>query len=173
MKKLTAVSLCLAMLLMMAACGSPNQNDTPPSSGEDISSVDGVLTPGDNEENDTPDGDGDEDGSSLPSEEDNKTEGSGSTAADNGTSKPEAKPNPTTTPTESKPNPSKPTTPKPNETKPEAPSTPAKTYSGTLPELVSAIYDKQPLEISVADPIAVDLTDSYSAQYFLDRKSVV
>lgn len=49
----------------------------------------------------------------------------------------------------------------------EAPTEAPAAYTGTLTELVTAIYEKQPLEFSVADPMAIDLADSYQLSYFM------
>ncbi len=172
MKKLIAVSLCLTMLLLTAACGSPNQappsssdGDVPPSTGD-------TLTPGSTDEPENggdalppEDGDTDEDGSGEPDNGSTVKPEPKPDASKPNTSKPDAsKPN-TSKPNTSKPDTSKPDTSKPDTSKPDTSS--SKGYSGTLPELVEAIYANQPMEISLADPIAVDLTDSYSGQYFL------
>lgn len=45
-------------------------------------------------------------------------------------------------------------------------------YNGTLPELIEAIYEKEPVELSVGEPMEVDLTDANAAQYSLGLSDV-
>ena len=142
MKKLLTISLALAMLLMTAACGN---NNTPPSSSGEDSSYEDVLPPQGGET----EGSTDED---LPEESDPQgdTENNGDANAQKPEEKPESKP-------ENKPS-SKPGN-KPTESN--------KNYSGTLTDLVSAIYAKQSVELSLGDPMAVDLSDADAVQFNL------
>ena len=55
----------------------------------------------------------------------------------------------------------------PTEAPTAAPTEAPAAYTGTLTELVTAIYEKQPLEFGVADPMAIDLADSYQLSYFM------
>ena len=166
MKKLLAISLSLAILLMTVACGSNYAGE--PSSSEGRSYED-VLNPDVNTEESTEEPDTEE--PQEPAEEDKDSNAS----AENTN---------TATPPASKPsnsnnnNTSKPSTEKPSEkpsggnnsgsnnggsSKPDTGSN----YSGTLPDLINAIYEKQPVEIMVNDPTAVDLSDSNAVSNYL------
>ncbi len=150
MKKLLTISLALAMLLMTAACGN---NNTPPSSSGEDSSYEDVLPPQGGET----EGSTDED---LPEESD--PQGDAENNGDANAQKPEEKP-------ESKPE-NKPASKPENKpaSKPEnKPAESNKNYSGTLTDLVSAIYAKQSVELSLGDPMAVDLSDADAVQFNL------
>lgn len=42
-----------------------------------------------------------------------------------------------------------------------------KTYSGTLPDLINAIYANHSVDLSLSDPTAVDLSNSDQISYYL------
>ena len=169
MKKLLAISLSLSLLLLCAACGAPQKpGSAAPSDGE--SGYEQVMKPdvpasgeetpeenGDNAENGSTDG-------SDPAQDPAQSAGTDKPAAEKPASgKPAAE-----KPAAGKPSSSKPASGKPSSGKQDsAKADTAKGYSGTLPELIQAIYKKQPVDLTLDTPTAVDLTDSYSAQYFL------
>lgn len=158
MKKLLTISLALAMLLMTAACG--NNNAPPASSGEDSSYEDMLPPQGGETEGST-----DED---LPevSDPQDDAENNDDANAQKPEEKPESKPQekPQSKP-ENKPS-SKPEN-KPASKPENKPAESSKNYSSTLPDLVSAIYAKQSVELNLGDPMAVDLSDADAVQYNL------
>ena len=179
MKKLLAISLSLSLLLLCAACGAPQKpGSAAPSDGE--SGYEQVMKPdvpasgeetpeenGDNAENGSTDG-------SDPAQDPAQSAGTDKPAAEKPASgKPAAEKPASGKPSSSKPASGKPSSSKPASGKPSsgkqdsAKADTAKGYSGTLPELIQAIYKKQPVDLTLDTPTAVDLTDSYSAQYFL------
>ena len=154
MKKLMTISLALAMLLMAAGCGGNNTN--PPSSGAESGYEDSML-PSD-ETSDIDD---------MTSTE----QPGGDEITDNEVEKPsDSKPaeKPAEKPSDSKPaakpteKPAEKPAAKPNDSKPAQ-----NTYSGSLSGLIDAIYATTPVDLFLGDSTAVDLSDSYQAEYYL------
>ena len=124
-------------LAMLLMTAACGNNNTPPSSSGEDSSYEDVLPPQGGET----EGSTDED---LPEESD--PQGDAENNGDANAQKPEEKP----------------------ESKPEnKPAESNKNYSGTLTDLVSAIYAKQSVELSLRDPMAVDLSDADAVQFNL------
>ena len=149
MKKLFAFTLALALMLSMTACGG-NANKQPSSSedstyedvlGEDSSIEDQQPSTDEEEGNEetTPPTD-DEQETKPDSKPDSKPDNSGSNKPSNGG-------NGSNTGSGSQ-----------DETK---------TYSGTLPDLINAIYANHSVDLSLSDPTAVDLSNSDQISYYL------
>ena len=173
MKKLLAISLSLAMLLMTVACGSNNAGE--PSSSEG-SSYEDVLNPNVNTEDSTNEPDGDVQEPSSTDENDasengadQNTSGSNSNTSSNtgSTSKPQSS---TGSTTQKPAGNSKPSTGSSSNTGSTSKPQSSSNYSGTLPDLINAIYAKQPVELMVTDPTAVNLSDADAVNNYLGLK---
>ena len=173
MKKLLAISLSLAMLLMTVACGSNNAGE--PSSSEG-SSYEDVLNPNVNTEDSTnePDGDvqepssTDENDTSENGADQNTSGGNSNTSSNTGST---SKPQSSTGSTTQKPaGNSKPSTGSSSNTGSTSKPQSSSNYSGTLPDLINAIYAKQPVELMVTDPTAVNLSDADAVNNYLGLK---
>lgn len=169
MKKLLAISLSLAMLLMTVACGSNNAGE--PSSSEG-SSYEDVLNPNVNTEDSTNEPDGDVQEPSSTEENNASEDGadqttSGSNSNTNSNTGSTSKPGSTTQkPTGN----SKPSTGTSSNTGSTSKPQSSSNYSGTLPDLINAIYAKQPVELMVTDPTAVNLSDADAVNNYLGLK---
>lgn len=171
MKKLLAISLSLAMLLMTVACGSNNAGE--PSSSEG-SSYEDVLNPNANTEGSTNEPDGDvqepsstEENNASEDGADQTTSGSNSNTNSNTNTGSTSKPGSTTQkPTGN----SKPSTGTSSNTGSTSKPQSSSNYSGTLPDLINAIYAKQPVELMVTDPTAVNLSDADAVNNYLGLK---
>lgn len=170
MKKLLAISLSLAMLLMTVACGSNNAGE--PSSSEG-SSYEDVLNPNVNTEDSTNEPDGDVQEPSSTDENDASENGadqntSGGNSTNTGST---SKPQSSTGSTTQKPaGNSKPSTGSSSNTGSTSKPQSSSNYSGTLPDLINAIYAKQPVELMVTDPTAVNLSDADAVNNYLGLK---
>lgn len=156
MKKLLAISLSLALLLTTVACGN-NKNEEPSSS--EGSGYEDVMNPESSLESSTdePEGDEAEDPEAPAEEEEDENTPSGNNSSNQ-------------KPTQNKPasgsNSSSGSSGSSNtSSKPSAPA--SNNYSGTLPELINAIYAKQPVELALSDPTAIDLSDANAVTYYL------
>ena len=148
MKKLFAFTLALALMLSMTACGG-NANKQPSSSedstcedvlGEDSSIEDQQPSTDEEEGNEetTPPTD-DEQETKPDSKPDNNKPSNGGNGSNSGSG--------SNTGSGSQ-----------DETK---------TYSGTLPDLINAIYANHSVDLSLSDPTAVDLSNSDQISYYL------
>lgn len=174
MKKLLAVSLALSMMFLMAACGN-NQSGSPSSSGEE-SSYEDVLQPTDGLEDntDTPENtdtpaenegtDSNADGSTTTQNNSNSSKPSQGSSTNtsrpgnSGSNSSSSNNNNSNNSSSNSGNNSSTSTDKPAENK---------NYAGTLPELISAIYAKQPVDLMLSEPTAVDLSDADAVTYYL------
>ena len=157
MKKLLLITLSLTMLLMTAACGS-NDADSNSSAESSYSETDSIK----NDTQTTPDEDtqppADEDADAQQPEE-NKDD----TAKKDPAQKPAEKPaeKPAQKPAEK---PAQKPAEKPAQKPAEKPAA-SKGYNGTLPELINAVYAKNPVELMIGDPMAIDLQDADILSY--------
>ena len=158
MKKLLAISLSLALLLTTVACGN-NKNEEPSSS--EGSGYEDVMNPESSLESSTdePEGDEAEDPEAPAEEEEDENTPSGNNSSNQ-------------KPTQNKPasgsNSSSGSSGNNSSNTSSKPSAPASNnYSGTLPELINAIYAKQPVELALSDPTAIDLSDANAVTYYL------
>lgn len=168
MKKLLAVSLALSMMFLMAACGN-NQSGSPSSSGKE-SSYEDVLQPTDGLEDntDTPEN------TDTPAEnEGTDSNADGSTTTQNNSSKPSqgsstntSRPGNSGSNSSSSNNNNSSNSGNNSSTSTDKPAE-NKNYAGTLPELISAIYAKQPVDLMLSEPTAVDLSDADAVTYYL------
>ena len=171
MKKLLAVSLALSMMFLMTACGN-NPSGSPSSSGEG-SSYEDVLQPTDGLEDntDTPENtdtpaenegtDSNADGSTTTQNNSNSSkpsQGSSTNTSRPGNSGGNSSSSNNNNNSSNSGNNSNTSTDKPAENK---------NYAGTLPELISAIYAKQPVDLMLSEPTAVDLSDADAVTYYL------
>lgn len=173
MKKLFALTLSLALMLSMAACGGNNANKQPSSSenstyedvlGEDSSiedqqpSTDGkegdgeATPPAENEQEPKPDSK--PDNSKLNNGGSSKPDNSGSNNSSNGGSN---KPS----------NGGSGSNSGAGDNTGSGSQEETKTYSGTLPDLINAIYANHSVDLSLSDPTAVDLSNSDQISYYL------
>lgn len=158
MKKLFAFTLALALMLSMTACGG-NANKQPSSSedstyedvlGEDSSIEDQQPSTDEEEGNEetTPPTDDEQETKPDSKPDNNKPSNGGNSKPDNsGSNKPSNGGNGSNTGSGSQ-----------DETK---------TYSGTLPDLINAIYANHSVDLSLSDPTAVDLSNSDQISYYL------
>lgn len=167
MKKLLAISLSLALLLTTVACGG-NKNEEPSSSEgsgyEDVmnpeSSLEDSTDEPDAEEPEAEDPDAEEPEAPAEDKEDEKAPSSNSGSNNTSSQKPaQDKPASGSGNNGSSNNSGN------TNNKPSPPA--SNNYSGTLPELINAIYAKQPVEIMVNDPAPVDLSDANAVNNFL------
>lgn len=142
MKKLFALTLALALMLSMTACGG-NANKQP-SSSED-STYEDVLGEDSSIEDQQPSADEEEgNGETTPPTDD------------------EQEPKP-----DSKPDDNKPSNGGSGNNTGSGSQDETKTYSGTLPELINAIYANHSVDLNLSDPTAVDLSNSDQISYYL------
>ena len=142
MKKLFALTLALALMLSMTACGG-NANKQP-SSSED-STYEDVLGEDSSIEDQQPSTDEEEgNGETTPPTDD------------------EQEPKP-----DSKPDDNKPSNGGSGNNTGSGSQDETKTYSGTLPELINAIYANHSVDLNLSDPTAVDLSNSDQISYYL------
>lgn len=142
MKKLFALTLALALMLSMTACGG-NANKQP-SSSED-STYEDVLGEDSSIEDQQPSADEEEgNGETTPPTDD------------------EQEPKP-----DSKPDDNKPSNGGSGNNTGSGSQDETKTYSGTLPELINAIYANHSVDLDLSDPTAVDLSNSDQISYYL------
>ena len=142
MKKLFALTLALALMLSMTACGG-NANKQP-SSSED-STYEDVLGEDSSIEDQQPSTDEEEgNGETTPPTDD------------------EQEPKP-----DSKPDDNKPSNGGSGNNTGSGSQDETKTYSGTLPELINAIYANHSVDLDLSDPTAVDLSNSDQISYYL------
>lgn len=166
MKKLLAISLSLALLLTTVACGG-NKNEEPSSS--EGSSYEDVMNPESSLEDSTDepeaeDPDAEEPETPAEDKEDEKAPSSNSGSNNTSSQKPaQDKPASGSGNNGSSNNNSNNSGNTNNKPSPPA----SNNYSGTLPELINAIYAKQPVEIMVNDPTPVDLSDANAVNNFL------
>lgn len=166
MKKLLAISLSLALLLTTVACGG-NKNEEPSSS--EGSGYEDVMNPESNLEDSTDepeaeDPDAEEPETPAEDKEDEKAPSSNSGSNNTSSQKPaQDKPASGSGNNGSSNNNSNNSGNTNNKPSPPA----SNNYSGTLPELINAIYAKQPVEIMVNDPAPVDLSDANAVNNFL------
>ena len=161
MKKLLLITLSLTMLLMTAACGS-NDADSNSSAESSYSETDSIK----NDTQTTPDEDtqppADEDADAQQPEE-NKDDTAKKDPAQKPAEKPAEKPaqKPAQKPAEK---PAQKPAEKPAQKPAEKPAA-SKGYNGTLPELINAVYAKNPVELMIGDPMAIDLQDADILSY--------
>ena len=162
MKKLLAISLSLALLLTTVACGG-NKNEEPSSSEgsgyEDVMNPESSLEDS-TDEPEAEDPDAEEPETPAEDKEDEKAPSSNSGSNNTSSQKPaQDKPASGSGNNGSSNNSGN------TNNKPSPPA--SNNYSGTLPELINAIYAKQPVEIMVNDPAPVDLSDANAVNNFL------
>lgn len=166
MKKLLAISLSLALLLTTVACGG-NKSEEPSSS--EGSSYEDVMNPESSLEDSTDepeaeDPDAEEPETPAEDKEDEKAPSSNSGSNNTSSQKPaQDKPSSGSGNNSNSNNNSNNSGNTNNKPSPPA----SNNYSGTLPELINAIYSKQPVEIMVNDPTPVDLSDANAVNNFL------
>lgn len=166
MKKLLAISLSLALLLTTVACGG-NKNEEPSSSEgsgyEDVMNPESSLEDS-TDEPEAEDPDAEEPETPAEDKEDEKAPSSNSGSNNTSSQKPaQDKPASGSGNNGSSNNNSNNSGNTNNKPSPPA----SNNYSGTLPELINAIYAKQPVEIMVNDPAPVDLSDANAVNNFL------
>ena len=170
MKKLLAISLSLALLLTTVACGG-NKNEEPSSSEgsgyEDVMNPESSLEDS-TDEPEAEDPDAEEPETPAEDKEDEKAPSSNSGSNNTSSQKPaQDKPASGSGNNGSSNNSGNNNSNNSGNTN-NKPSPPASNnYSGTLPELINAIYAKQPVEIMVNDPAPVDLSDANAVNNFL------
>lgn len=142
MKKLFAFTLALALMLSMTACGG-NANKQP-SSSED-STYEDVLGEDSSIEDQQPSTDEEEGNEEATPPTDDEQE----------------------TKPDSKPDNNKPSNGGSGNNTGSGSQDETKTYSGTLPELINAIYANHSVDLNLSDPTAVDLSSSDSVSYYL------
>lgn len=168
MKKLFAFTLALALMLSMTACGG-NANKQPSSSedstyedvlGED-SSIEDQQPSTDEEEGNgetTPPTDDEQETKPDSKPDNNKPSNGGNSKPDNsGSNKPSNGGNGSNSGSNGGSG-SNTGSGSQDETK---------TYSGTLPDLINAIYANHSVDLSLSDPTAVDLSNSDQISYYL------
>ena len=162
MKKLLAISLSLALLLTTVACGN-NKNEEPSSSEgsgyEDVMNPESSLEDS-TDEPEAEDPDAEEPETPAEDKEDEKAP-SGNSGSNNTSSQKPAQDKPASGGGSNGSSNNSGNT----NNKPSPPA--SNNYSGTLPELINAIYAKQPVEIMVNDPAPVDLSDANAVNNFL------
>ncbi len=164
MKKLFAFTLALALMLSMTACGG-NANKQPSSSedstyedvlGED-SSIEEQQPSTDEEEGNeetTPPTDDEQETKPDSKPDNNKPSNGGNSKPDNsGSNKPSNGGNGSNSGSGSNTG--------------SGSQDETKTYSGTLPDLINAIYANHSVDLSLSDPTAVDLSNSDQISYYL------
>ena len=162
MKKLFAFTLALALMLSMTACGG-NANKQP-SSSED-STYEDVLGEDSSIEDQQPSTDEEEGNEETTPPTDDEEEGNEETTPPTDDEQ-ETKP-------DSKPDNNKPSNGGNGSNSGSGSNTGSgsqdetKTYSGTLPDLINAIYANHSVDLSLSDPTAVDLSNSDQISYYL------
>ena len=168
MKKLFAFTLALALMLSMTACGG-NANKQPSSSedstyedvlGEDSSIEDQQPSTDEEEGNEetTPPTDDEQETKPDSKPDNNKPSNGGNSKPDNsGSNKPSNGGNGSNSGSNGGSG-SNTGSGSQDETK---------TYSGTLPDLINAIYANHSVDLSLSDPTAVDLSNSDQISYYL------
>lgn len=166
MKKLLAISLSLALLLTTVACGG-NKNEEPSSSEgsgyEDVMNPESSLEDS-TDEPEAEDPDAEEPETPAEDKEDEKAPSSNSGSNNTSSQKPAQDKPASGSGNNGSSNNSGNNSGNTNN-KPSPPA--SNNYSGTLPELINAIYAKQPVEIMVNDPAPVDLSDANAVNNFL------
>ena len=164
MKKLFAFTLALALMLSMTACGG-NANKQPSSSedstyedvlGEDSSIEDQQPSTDEEEGNEetTPPTDDEQETKPDSKPDNNKPSNGGNSKPDNsGSNKPSNGGNGSNSGSGSNTG--------------SGSQDETKTYSGTLPDLINAIYANHSVDLSLSDPTAVDLSNSDQISYYL------
>ena len=164
MKKLFAFTLALALMLSMTACGG-NANKQPSSSedstyedvlGEDSSIEDQQPSTDEEEGNEetTPPTDDEQETKPDSKPDNNKPSNGGNSKPDNsGSNKPSNGGNGSNSGSGSNTG--------------SGSQDETKTYSGTLPDLINAIYANHSVDLSLSDPTAVDLSNSDKISYYL------